>query len=64
MFTIVDRKDLIRALEELIMNCDGVVMTAKSSSHLHNFAVSIRTALQQLSFGIENGMIEENVEHD
>ncbi len=64
MLIIKEPEDLIRALEELIMNCDGALMAAKNGDYLHNFACDIKTALRQLTFGIENGMIEENVEHD
>ncbi len=64
MLTIKERGDLIANLEELIIKCEGAMMAAKGGSYLHNFAFMIQEEIRQLAFGVENGGIGQNVEHD
>ena len=64
MLTIKERYDIINKLEELVKNCDGVLMASRGGSYSHNFACTMKTALNQLAFGLENGALEEHVEHD
>ena len=47
------KEDILFAMQELIDNCEGAIMAAKSGDYLHNFAFMLQEKIRVLRDDIQ-----------